>query len=235
MTSTTLILNYAGQHPVLTVADIVAEFGMKLNTARQLLSRLTLSGQLHRIGYGRYAISKEKQDFPLEVPSAVKSVYKKLHSELPLVDFCVYSGSVFQPLQHHVAVNNAIYVETNRDTVETVFARLKETYDKVYYQPDARFINDYVDLSEECIIVKPLVTESPMRSVDDVPSPTLEKLLVDILKDPDFDYMHGAEYDYMLENALNDYNVSSTRLLRYARRRGLGDTLNQKLENASSL
>ena len=46
--------------------------------------------------------------------------------------------------------------------MESVFARLKEKHKKVYRQPDATFVNDYIDLREPCVIVKTLVTESPL-------------------------------------------------------------------------
>jgi hypothetical protein len=59
----------------------------------------------------------------------------------------------------------------------------------------------------------------------------LEKLLVDILKDTDFDYLHGIEYDYMLENAIDQYSISTSRLTRYARRRGIQDTIQNKIKN----
>ena len=229
MTSVNLILSYATRHPIVSVADLVAEFGMNPATARQLLSRLTVSGQLSRIAYGKYTLADRRQDFPIPLTDKVRDIYGKLHCELPLVDFCVYSGNIFQPIQHHVSVNNAVYVETNRDTVETVFSRLKEYYDNVYCQPDDKFMADYIDLSKECIIVKPLVTESPLKTVEGVPSPSIEKLLVDIAKDPDFDYLHGAEYDYMLENTINNYRVSTSKILRYARRRGLHDFIKSKL------
>jgi hypothetical protein len=231
MANTEHIMDYASRHPFMTVEDIVAEFGIKLTTARQLLSRLASCGLLTRIGYGQYAIAKAKEAFPIEVPRAVKELYDSLHAELPFTDFCVYSGRLLAPLQHHISVNHAVYIETNRDAVDAVFARLKKEHEHVYRRPDAKFISDYVDLASDCIIVKPLVTESPIVMVDGVPSPMLEKLLVDIQKDADFDYLHGAEYDYMLENAVDQYNISFSRLTRYARRRGVDGIVRNKLTN----
>jgi hypothetical protein len=231
MANSNVIMDYASRHAFLTVDDIVTEFGIKLSTARQLLSRLTACGHLSRVGYGKYAIAKTKEAFPIHVPQSVKDIYNELHTALPFTDFCVYSGTLLEPLQHHVSMNHAIYVETNRDAVDAVFSRLKNEHEQVYRQPDAKFMNDYVDLSTECIIVKPLVTESPVTEVNGVPSPMLEKLLVDILKDTDFDYLHGIEYDYMLENAIDQYSISTSRLTRYARRRGIQDSIQNKIKN----
>lgn len=224
-------MNYANNHSTMTVNDLVTACRMNPVTVRQLLSRLSVSGDIVRIGYGKYARSSTKEEFPVIVSDNIKSVYNNLNAKLPFADFCVYSGKVYEPLQHHLSVNHAIYVETNRDTVDSVFSILKETHTNVYKQPDADFMNDYVDLRRECIIVKALVTESPLQIIDSVPSPTVEKLLVDILKDPDLNYLCGMEFNYMMETALSQYRLSSSKLLRYARRRNVQQQIKRMLDN----
>ena len=49
--------------------------------------------------------------------------------------------------------------------------------------------------------------------------PMLEKLLVDIRCDADFDYMGGGEAVRILENATSLFTFNTTKLLRYAGRR----------------
>lgn len=231
MTGINHIMSYADSHRTMTVTDLVTACDMKPVTVRQHLSRLAASGAIVRVGYGKYAKTLHKEKFPIEVSGNVKAVYDELCSELPFADFCVYSGEIYVPLQHHLSVNHAVYVETNRDTVESVFSLLKERYHKVYRQPDTVFMSDYVDLRKECFIVKPLVTESPMQTVDGVPSPTLEKLLVDILKDPDLEYLRGMEFNYMIETALSQYQLSTTKLLRYAGRRNVRQKVQKNIDN----
>lgn len=231
MTGINHIMNYADSHRTMTVNDLVTACDMKPVTVRQHLSRLAAAGDIVRVGYGKYAKTLHKENFPIKVSGNVKAVYDELCFELPFADFCVYSGEIYVPLQHHLSVNHAVYVETNRDTVESVFSLLKERYHKVYRQPDAVFMSDYVDLRKECFIVKPLVTESPMQTVDGVPSPTLEKLLVDILKDPDLEYMRGMEFNYMIETALSQYQLSTTKLLRYAGRRNVRQKVQKIIDN----
>lgn len=221
MTTINSIMSYASRHSTMTAGDLASAYKISPTTARQHLSRLAAAGDLVRVGYGTYALPSEKEQFPLDVSDNVKSVYNALNAEFPFADFCVYSGDVYEPLQHHLSINHAIYVETNRDTVDSVFSILKETHKNIYKQPDADFMNDYVDLKSDCIIVKPLVTEAPLKFIDRVPSPTLEKLLVDILKDSDLDYLRGMEFSYMIETALSQYQLSITKLLRYARRRNV--------------
>lgn len=235
MTVVNYIMYYANSHSTMTVGDLVTAYGMNAVTVRQHLSRLAATGDIVRIGYGKYMkASTKKDEFPIEIPEIVKYVYNRLHSDLPFADFCVYSGNVYEPLQHHLSVNHAIYVETNRDTVDSVFSLLKEYYTNVYKQPDAAFMNDYVDLRKECIIVKALVTESPLQIIDDIPSPTIEKLLVDILKDSDLEYLRGMEINYMMGTALSQYRLSTSKLFRYARRRNVQQQIQKLLDNSTT-
>ncbi|MDY4998619.1 MAG: DUF6577 family protein, partial [Bacteroidaceae bacterium] len=64
-------------------------------------------------------------------------------------------------------------------------------------------------------------TEAPLQTMEGVTVPTLEKLLVDINKDPDFSYLQGAEAERIMANAKALYIINATRLRRYAKRRGL--------------
>lgn len=74
----------------------------------------------------------------------------------------------------------------------------------------------YVDMDSRVIFVKNLVSEAPLQEVSGVPMPTLEKLLVDILRDTDFFYLQGSESDRIIENAFNLYTINRNRPFRYA-------------------
>lgn len=55
---------------------------------------------------------------------------------------------------------------------------------------------------QPCHFRKNLVSEAPLQEVSGVPMPTLEKLLVDILRDTDFFYLQGSESDRIIETLL---------------------------------
>lgn len=114
------------------------------------------------------------------------------------------------------------YVETDRQAMESMFEYIKEhTGKEVWLMSDADIVYRYIDLEKGGIIVKPLVTEAPLQTMEGVTVPTLEKLLVDINKDEDFSYLHGTEAERMMYNAKVLYFINTTRLRRYAKRRGL--------------
>jgi len=227
------IMDYATSNRRVSASNLMAEYGMKPTTARQYLSTLSKDKKLVRIGKGEYALP-DKQSFRYVPSEEVKKIYDSLKSELPFTDFCIYDGSILSPIQHHLSINKAIYVETNRDAVESVFARLKESHEDVYRQPDSAFMYDYVDLRNQCIIVKTLVTEAPLMTVDGVRVPTLEKMLVDTQKDADFDYVRGAESQYMYQMAFDLYTINTQRLMRYARRRGISQEIQELLNQVNN-
>ena len=225
------ILELAKANQIISVSFLAISSGMKPATARQYLSSLAKDKELVRVGQGEYALP-QKQMFSYSPSEKVKSIYYRLKSELPFTDFCVYDGSIISSIQHHLSINNAIYVETNRDAVDSVFSRLREQQKDVFKQPSATFVADYIDLREPCIIVKPLVTESPLMEIEGIRVPTLEKLLVDTQKDADFDYLQGAESQYMFQMAFELYTINTQRLMRYAKRRGIGQEINELINLA---
>ena len=86
-------------------------------------------------------------------------------------------------------------------------------------------------MDSRVIFVKNLVSEVPLQEVSGVPMPTLEKLLVDILRDTDFFYLQGSESDRIIENAFNLYTINRNSLFRYADRRKVKEELSSILEN----
>lgn len=223
------ILDYALNAKNFRFEQIIEHLGINPNSARQYLSKLSKLNKLDRIGNGEYRLHS-KQSFYYAPAELALKINKLMKRDFPFADFCVYDGSIFSPLYHNIALNNAIYVETNRDVVEAAFHKLKETGLPVFKQPDSDFMADYVDLKETCIIVKSLVTEAPVTTHKDIAVPTLEKLLVDILKDKDLFYMQGYEYLRILDNAMSLFNINMSCLLRYSRRRGCDKEIRNCIE-----
>ena len=77
------------------------------------------------------------------------------------------------------------------------------------------------------MFVKNLVSEAPLQKIDGIPVSTLEKILVDIYCDQDFSYLQGSEYERIAENAMTIFNINKTKLLRYAKRHGANEELEE--------
>ena len=230
------ILNYAASLQQFSVDDIPADVisDVERNTLSWHLSNLCKKGKLRRVGRGIYTI-QTANTFLVKTNAKVRSLYRSLLRQYPFADFCVYSANVITPLLHDMMPNNTIYVETNRDTIMSVFEMLLPKYKgRLFLAPTKEIATTYIEFCRENIIVKPLVTEAPLTLDGKVPVPTLEKLLVDTRVDADYSYLQGYENLEMLRTAISHYNVNRNRLLRYADRRNMKNSILKDLETINN-
>ena len=214
------IIKFAKAYSLFSLADL---YNSSKEISRQYMQwslvRLVSKGTVVRVKRGLYKLS-EKPRFSYSVKEVTKQLYSFLKDSFRYAPFCVYDGDILAPLQHHLSYNCLTYIETDRFVVDAVFRALQENGHKVFNKPDKDEFYKYVDISAPAIIVKPMVSDSPLMTIEGVPGPTLEKLLVDIRRDKDFDYLSGEESVRMFENAFNMFSINITKLLRYAGRRG---------------
>ncbi len=218
------IIEYAQQHSQFTKTDIFKHLSEQSPITESALAwhlfTLVKEQKLMRIGRGVYQLFTGTSFVPV-LTKTTQTLYRNLKNHLPFADFCIYEGESIAPLQHHLAANKIIYIETNREAMESVFNFLKEKGKNAYLKPNKEFIYNYVDMSKQGYFVKPLISEAPVQMVQDVPTSRIEKLLVDILADSDFFYLQGSESQYIFENAFQLYTINTSKLLRYASRRGI--------------
>ena len=86
---------------------------------KKRLSVLASSGKLVRKGSGTYALS-DKPGFRPKVSNEVKELYESLKSKYPFIKICVYEGPLISPLLHHMASNQTIYIDVEKDASEFV-------------------------------------------------------------------------------------------------------------------
>lgn len=226
------IMNFASNMQQFSVDDLTANVASDYEREKisWYLGKLCRDGKLRRIGRGIYTL-QSANTFIVKANTKARSLYRSLSRQYPFADFCIYSANVITPLLHDLMPNNTLYVETNRDTTQSVFDMLLPKYNgRIFLAPTKEIATTYIDFSKENIIVKPLVTEAPLSLDGKVPVPTLEKLLVDTRVDADFYYLHGYENLEMLRTAISHYDVNQTRLLRYADRRNAKDSIQKDLE-----
>lgn len=226
------ILDFASGMQQFSVDDIPADVfsGIEREKLSWYLGKLCRKGKLNRIGRGIYTL-QSATTFIVKANAKTRSLFRSISGQYPFADFCVYSADVITPLLHDMMPNNTIYIETNRDTVESVFDMLLPKYNgRIFLMPTKEIATRYIDFAKENIIVKPLVTEAPLALDGKVSVPTLEKLLVDTRVDADFFYLHGYENLEMLRTAISHYDVNRNRLLRYADRRNIKESIIKDLE-----
>lgn len=218
------ILTFAENRDSFRFTDLFAYlndlFKISKVTLSWYLREMVQNHILFKLGRGIYTSkSVAVKEYEPHLRSEALNLGSRIKKMFPLLTVSVFDGQIFSDFQHHLSLNNAIYIEVDRDAMEAVFHFLKKEGYTVYLNPDKDFVYENIDLDANVLIVKPLITESPLIEYNGVKTPKLEKILVDILCDEDLDYLRGIEWHYILENALGRYSVNRTNMLRYASRR----------------
>ncbi|MFN8436000.1 MAG: DUF6577 family protein [Cytophagales bacterium] len=194
------------------------------------LHQLKELGVIQSMGYGKYALTELKNYVP-DLSSSIKRIHNKILKELPYTTFCVWESKWFNEFMLHQLFKNYQVVEVEKESVEAVFNTLTDFSKKVFLNPTTEIYLRYIANFDEVIIVKTLVSESPIVKTDDIWVASLEKLLVDCLVDKELFAAQQNELDFIFKSVFSKYTLSISKMTRYARRRGheseLGNFINK--------
>lgn len=185
----------------------------------KLITSLTRNNVVFRVKKGEYTLSNKHPFKPL-IDEQVGRIDRILRQSFPLISYCLFESRWINGFAQHIASNNFLLVDVERDVVESVANRLRDEYKGVFVNPTQEIIDNYVREFEMPIIVRNLITEAPIIRIDNIPIASIEKILVDIISDVEFFYLQGYESVHIFENAFNGCAVNRSMLLRYAARRG---------------
>ena len=87
---------------------------------------------------------------------------------------------------------------------------------------------------DNAVIVRPLIAEAPITAFQGINIPTIEKILVDIVADKEFEYANGAEMYHIYKNVFEAVDVNQKKMLRYASRRNKKQIIIQILTSNNS-
>ena len=167
---------------------------------------LVESGRLSRIGQGKY-LPSHKPSYPYSVTPWMQEVNLYLHNACIGVNYCICQKG------------KNLFVEAANSDLYPIENALKEVFIKVAREKEAILLLPGL---EGYIILKPLVSDAPVIIENDVPVPSVEKEIVDYLernkKTPE------AIMPFF-QRTMEVYPVNTSRLNRYAARRGLSEEL----------
>lgn len=235
---TDTIKNHFKGKAVFETKDIVEfyeqfEKNVKMTTINWRVYALIQKGVLQRIGRGKFSLGEGRKYIP-EISRVTKSTFKKLKAEFPYANFCVWNTSVLNEFMQHQPNRFFILVETDKETTNSAFYFLREIKKSVFIEPTKDILEKYIVNEKEVFVIKPLITEAPTQKINDVETPTIEKMLVDIFCDEVIFSAHqGAEKRTIFAEALNKYTINQSKMLRYADRRGKKDELHQFVKSIS--
>jgi len=234
------ILKFALAHKVFTRKELIASLKgfnpmNSLNSLSEQLNRLLKSGKIVRVQRGVYSLPDEKRgEFFINCSDEIKSIDTQIKNKFPFVNYCLYDSSVLVPYMLHIPNIKFMYVDVDRDVAESVFNLLNTSSTKrVYLMPTVTDFERYIS-GNEAIIIRPLISESPMQTIEGINTPAIEKILVDMVANVEFSFLQGSELHHVYSTVFERHNINKSKLLRYATRRGRKEEV-LKLLNANKL
>ncbi len=211
------------------------EPNLKKSTINWRVYNLTQIGVLNRIGRGTFVLG-ESVNFVPEISNKLKRTYSKLVKEFPFVKFCIWETSAINELMVHQPGKFYTLIEVDKDATNAVFFFLKELNYTVFVEPTLDILEKYVPVEKDVFIIKSLVTEAPVQLITNVPTVTIEKILVDIFCDDlIFSAHQGSEMKTIFKEAFTKYAINESKLLRYADRRGKKESFTAYLNSIPNL
>lgn len=194
---------------------------LKETTFRWYVYELKRANIIISVKRGVYKLFTGKKDYYPALSNKQKRVSRLVNKSYSNISYCSWNSSWFNDFAQHQAASNILFLEVESELIEPVFYLLLDnSIQNVYIEPDKETIDDYISENRESVIIKPLITKSPLYKYHSVPIPHLEKILVDLFCDDKLlQAYQGEELIIIFRNAFDEYKVNISRLLNYSRRR----------------
>lgn len=237
MATITDILHFAARNRQFARKDLIAylkrqQQSLSSNAVSMQLNRLVKDNELMHLERGIYGVSlTPKKIFIILLSDDLIQLNLKLKAQFPFTNYCLWSSKAIYPYMHHIPNIDNIYIDVERDATVSVFNFLnKNNTSPIFLCPDLNSFNLYVSCTRS-IIVRTLVSESPSQILEGVNTPTIEKILVDIAGDVEFDFVQGTEIAHIYKNIMERHIINTNKLFRYAVRRGRRAKVEQLFNN----
>ena len=185
---------------------------------------------------GFYTISY-KPEYKPEISNELLKLAKVISERFEEVKYCLWDIDWINEFSQHQSGKKLIVIEIEKDFVESLYYELKDSFRFDFYlNPDEKAIDFYISESQNPVIIKKLITRSPISKRTEKKikfyTPLLEKILVDLFTENKLFYFYqGAELMHVYENTLKNYSLNYTKLFSYAKRREKEQDIKQFMIN----
>lgn len=201
-----------------------------LNTLKWKIYDLKENGVIHPVAKGHYTFTVQKLPYQPEITLETADLYKRIRKELPHAELSIAHTTWFNEFMVHQVFRTYLIIEVEKGATTTVFNRLSEWGKRAFLNPTREVFEYYIANTEDPIIIKPLISESPLTELENIKAATLEKLLVDCVSDT---VVYGAQHQEVsgiFESAMKKYALNLSKLKRYAGRRNKMEEINELLK-----
>lgn len=190
---------------------------------------LVKSSILKRTGRGLFEIGEEISFVP-QGSKQVNKISSYIKELFPLAAYCVWDSAILNEFAQHLSGYPFLLIDVEREVAESVYFRLKEKFKPVFFRLNNKLRNDLLTDFEYPLLVRYLTSESPLNYIKDLPIISIEKLLVDVFCDAEFNYLEGSELRAIYNNAFYKYTINKNKLFRYAARKGKKEEISKFIE-----
>lgn len=217
--------DYFGEKESFTRKDLFDFFretqaDLNESTFRWRIYDLKKDGVIRSLSRGQFVIGKLSNYVP-SVDENILNLGNNLSGQFSGLRYCIWPTKIINEFMLHIPDNSQTIIEVEADALGPVFNYLKDLkiYD-VFLKPSEIEIERYVNEKENPIIIKALATRSPIQIVNNIPTTTLDKLLVDLFTDKKtFLAYQGSELIHIINSAFVKYSFDITKMLNYASRK----------------
>ncbi len=193
---------------------------LQLKAFRARVGNLVKHGILMNAARNMYVITA-KPAFSPNLDQGLTRLYGSLGKKFPGMLFCVWSTSFLFEFMEMLPTKRWDFVEVEKDAVFAVFRMLQTgpSRRRVMFDPTAREMELYLPTETHVIIVRTLVSQSPVMTMQNIRLPMIEKILVDLTIDSIFKPFSGNTLRTIWSRVFESYAVNLSALSRYASRR----------------
>lgn len=167
-----------------------------------------------------------KRNYEYKTSDELKMLEDFLDDKYPDSKHIVWETKMINEFTHHYAMNNFIIVETEKNIIPYYVYALKDKFNGYVIMTEGLFLKsrDFITNDENVIIVKALHSKAPLNKDEKLKNKvSIEKIIVDFIKDDIFLQFQGHELEYIVENIIDYYDLNFLKLLNYAKVRGVYD------------
>jgi len=214
----------------------LSEPEININTLRWRVYKLKNDGLISKISQGVYALQSHQIWAPV-INSTIKSIYKRIEKHFNKLNFMIWHTAWINEFSNLQAFRYMIVIEVEKEFTQSVFEYLKETGLKnVYFNPDKKEIDYYLNDVSETYVVKAMISKSPSLLIENIKILKLEKLLVDLFCEKELLHsFQGSEVKNIFSKAFNTYSINNSVLLNYAQRRSRRKEIHDFILNNSDI
>jgi len=209
---------------------------LKESTFRWYLYSLKESGKIRPLKRGAYEFGEEKTQFEPVIDSKLKKIAKLFSEKYPEIQYCAWSSACLHDFMIHQPTTHFYVFETEKDVSEDCFHLFRAQKINAFLNPDYNQMVNYVTINAGNVVIKPIISRSPLHSKANITYPTAEKILVDIFCDTQIYYFYqGAELETIFETFIEKHQINFSTLMYYAERRKRKSQLSEFLLNTVNI